>query len=222
VVSLTLSRYRAAAAGLAARSSKGQSFVMKRPSSAVCLALVLSFSGCTCEYHTGTSRTYQSSGGERVVVVEDPQGDWNERVARDRREREAQRPPHRAGDPNKSIHAGPAPRGPGTGGGTLAPRPSLGSNVDIGGSAPAPAGSASGGSVAQPTPVAPAPAAEPTPAPAPAQPAPAQPAPTPAGDTYVRARNPTDRAGAAGGAGVVADPAKNSKAPRRGPMGRKN
>jgi hypothetical protein len=184
------------------------------------LAFLLSFSGCSCEWHAGTSSSFGSSGGEQVIVFQDPEGDAQARAEREQRERERAaeqaRQPRRAGDASKSIHVSGTPPGAGPAtiaGGSVppaaAPAPAPAS---IGVATPPPTSptSAPGPSDAAPTDLAPvaqptpAPVAEPTPAPAPA------PTPAPA-DTYVPARQPGTRPPNSGGAVTAGDPAQDQK-----------
>ena len=176
------------------------------------LAFLLSFSGCSCEWHVGTSTHSSSSGGEQVIVFQDPDGEAQARAERERREREraaeqAHRPRY-AGDSSKTIHVGGTPPSSGQAtvpAGSVPPAPASAPGPASIGAAPTP----SSPSVAPPPsgapPAGPAPVAQPAPAPAPA---PAAPAPPP-GDTYVPARHPGTRPPSSGGAVTAGDPAQD-------------
>ena len=202
------------------------------------LAFLLSFSGCSCEWHASTSSRSSTSGGEQVIVFEDPEGDAQARAAHEQRDRERAaeraRHPRHAGDSTKTIHVVGTPPSAGQAavpGGSVPPAgaaaPALAPAAIGGAPAPevaptpsfptfAPPPSAAPGDpapVAQPTPAPAAPPAEAPPVaqptPAPA-PAPAAPAPAP-GDTYVPARKPGTRPPTSGGAVTAGDPAQDQK-----------
>lgn len=191
------------------------------------VALLLSFSGCTCQWQAGTSRSWStsSSGGDQVIVVEDPDHDARQRAERDRRERgwgrrEQSGTPRYASDPNKAVHVGaapaqyptstvapvgPVPAQPGV------PAPAYGTPAAA--DAPAP-GTSTVTSAVPSQPAVPAQPAQAAPA------APAAPPPT-EGDNFVRARTPASRPGAGTeGAATVGAPAQNG--PKRSTYGKQN
>lgn len=188
----------------------------------LCIAFLLSFSGCSCEWHAGTDANYRGSGGEQVIVIEEPGQSDRERAARERHQREAerQRNPRRSGDPSKSFRVGAQPAGAST-------------QIPVGGVGPAPAPAPAPAPLPGPTPPQaqpPAPVAAPVavpvpvPTPAPAAAAPAAPTPPPS-DSYVRARRPGKRPANTGGAVQIGEPAKESDktkpgGPLRGRAGR--
>lgn len=70
--------------------------------------LAMSVSGCSCQWQASTQKTWSTSGGNQVVVVQDPEADARERDARMRREREWER--------QREFERGQHPRTGGQGG----------------------------------------------------------------------------------------------------------
>jgi hypothetical protein len=207
----------------------------------------MSLSGCSCQWSAGTSynKSYTtSSGGDRVIVVEDPQGyerERQERIYRERewerqRERDRNREPRvvteggRFGTRRQGPHAAPGntPIQP------IAPAPMQPAPTPI---QPIPSGSGGSGvpSVGQPMPNNPAPIAQPSPAPTPAAPPPstgntgssgsvgtpaAPPPAAPPRDTYVKPREINRPGGGPAKAGVAGDRVDQSTQ-KRGPAARR-
>jgi hypothetical protein len=193
-------------------------------------AIALPFTGCTCEWHASTNKSWSTnSGGERVVVVqENPDQIAREREARIAREREWERERERERS-RRPVVIGAGGR---TGTGAAPHSPALGTPVQPARPAPTPLqpGTSGGGSSAgnigtpAPSPVAPPPAPVPAPPPAVVEPTPPPPPPPPppASDTYVAPREIDKPAGGASKAGSAVDNPTNKKKPvqRSGPMKR--
>jgi hypothetical protein len=165
-------------------------------------AIALPFTGCTCEWHASTSKSWSTnSGGERVVIVqEDPYQAERERQARIAREREWERERDRERSRRPVVinaggrtGTGAAPHAPAINQPAptpVQPGPSRGGASGGGYSGGGYSGGSFGNASGSATPV--APIAQPSPAPVPVAPPPAPvvappPAPPPS-DTYVAPR----------------------------------
>ncbi len=201
------------------------------------LTIALPFTGCTCEWHTSTSKSWgTNSGGEQVTIVqENPDQIAREREARIAREREWERERER----ERARHPVVINQGGRTGTGSVPHAPAIGQPVPPPSQPVTGTGTVSGGSfgggvgtpVAQPStpavPQTPPGAATPAPsAPAPSTPAPPPPAPppplAPPSDNYVAPREINKPVGGPSKAGSAqdSDAANKSKPTTRTGRGR--
>ncbi|HEX5656428.1 MAG TPA: hypothetical protein VFX59_04500 [Polyangiales bacterium] len=175
------------------------------------VAIALPFTGCTCEWHASTSKSWSTnSGGERVVVVqEDPyqaQRERDARIARERewereRDRERARHPVVIGSGGRTS-TGAAPHSPALGQPSVQPSPGASSYPGVSGG--------SSGSIAAP---APAPIVPPPVTPTPAPVVTPTPAPPPE-DSYVAPREINKPSG---GPGKAATPTDTDSADKKKP-----
>jgi single-stranded DNA-binding protein len=210
---------------------------MTRRSPAYYLWFLLSVSGCSCEFHAGTShRTGTSSGGERTAadIERDRlrQEEWErERQARHQREIEQQRQrPHVSGPPPAPTHVTGQPA-PAAGPRHAPPLPAGSTGSTPATSAPATSVSAQPTPAPAPTPVVPTPVvvqppatvAQPAPAappaPPPAPPPNTEPPPAPPSDNFVQARDPSTRPDTTGQRPGTAGAPASPNQPRRVPRG---